>query len=198
MNTSTYKPRIASPYQQITKNHPFDFSAKTHPVRVEMEKHAGKYDLTATFQEDTQTVSMLKTPGLIAFVCTIAYNGKVIGIGRSNAIISETSKYFDRIIQGAWGYSLIDAVSKMTRTVDTLRTNPGKQSCDYEKETMIDDAYMAKASYNTDMISEKQKKFLLELIHTNIQNEDERRLRESQVDDFTREEASRAIQAFQK
>lgn len=86
----------------------------------------------------------------------------------------------------------------MTRTVNTLRTDTSKQSYDYKKEAMLDDAYEVRDSHNARMISEKQKKFLLELIHTNIQNEDERRLRESQIEEFTKEEASRAIQSFQK
>lgn len=162
-------------------------------------KHVGTYDLTATFKEDTATTSMFKhIPGLIAFVCTIEQSGKIIGIGRSNAVISETSKYFDRVIQTAWSYSLIDAVSKMTRTVDTLRTNPSKQSYDYEKEAMIDDAYKARDSRGVEMITEKQKSYLLELIHTNITREDERARRESEITEFTKEEASRAIQSFQK
>lgn len=196
MNTA-YKPRIASPYH-VAKNPPFDISARNHPVRREILKHVGKINLSVDFREDTETVRMLNISGLIAFVCTIEQNGKVIGIGRSNAILSETSKYFDRVIQSASNYSLVDAISKLIRTVDTLRTDTSKQSYDYEKEAMLDDAYKVKDPHDAGMISEKQKKFLLELIHTNIQNEDERRLRESQVDDFTREEASRAIQAFQK
>lgn len=199
MNTATYKPRIASPYQQITRNHPFDISSPKHPVRAEITKHVGKYNLTATFKEDTATTSMFKhIPGLVAFVCTIEHNGDVVGIGRSNAVISETSKYFDRIIQGAWGYSLIDAVSKMTRTVDTLRTSPNKPLYDYEKEAMIDDAYKVKDSQGVEMITDKQKSYLLELIHTNITREDERTKRSSQIAEFTKEEASRAIQSFQK
>lgn len=197
MNTA-YKNRIASPYQ-VAKKHPFDISSPKHPVRAEIMKHVGTYDLTATFKEDTATTSMFKhIPGLIAFVCTIEQSGKIIGIGRSNAVISETSKYFDRVIQTAWSYSLIDAVSKMTRTVDTLRTNPSKQSYDYEKEAMIDDAYKARDSRGVEMITEKQKSYLLELIHTNITREDERARRESEITEFTKEEASRAIQSFQK
>ncbi|MGB2580706.1 MAG: hypothetical protein WBC83_03350 [Minisyncoccia bacterium] len=197
MNTA-YKTRIASPYQ-VAKKHPFDISSPKHPVRQEIIKHVGKYDLTAIFKEDTATTSMFRhIPGLIAFVCTIEQSGRVIGIGRSNAVVSENSKYFDRVIQSAWSYSLIDAVSKMTRTVDTLRTNPSKPSYDYEKEAMIDDAYRAKDSQGVEMITDKQKSYLLELIHTNITREDERTKRESQIMEFTKEEASRAIQSFQK
>lgn len=199
MNTVTFKPRIASPYQ-VAKKHPFDISASNHPVRKEILKHVGAYELTATFKEDTATTSMFKhIPGLIAFVCTLEQGGRVVGIGRSNAVISETSKYFERVIQTAWSYSLIDSVSKMTRTIDTLQTVPSKPSYDYQKEAMIDDAYKARDSYRAEeMATEKQKKFLSELIHTNIRNEDERNLRVSQIDEFTRQEASKAIQSFQK
>lgn len=199
MNTATYKPRIASPYQ-VAKKHPFDISAKNHPVRVQIMKIVGQYSLTATFKEDTETTSMFKhIPGLIAFVCTLEHGGRVVGIGRSSAVISESSKYFERVIQTAWNYSLIDSVSKMTRTIDTLQTAPSKPAYDYPKEAMLNDAIKTRDSYREEeMATEKQKSFLLQLIHTNITNKDELALRSSQVDEFTRSEASHAIQAFQK
>lgn len=199
MNHATYQPRIASPYQ-VAKKHPFDISSSNHPVRKEIMKHVGKYDLTATFKEDTATTNMLKhIPGLIAFVCTLEQGGRIIGIGRSNAVISETSKYFERVIQTAWSYSLIDSVSKMTRTIDTLQAKATKPAYDYHKESMLDDAIETRDSYREEeMITDKQKKFLLELIHTNIRNEDERSLRVSQIEEMTRAEGSRAIQSFQK
>lgn len=193
MNT-VYKPRIASPYQP-PKRHPFDFTSVNHPVRKEILKHVGKFDISIHFSEDTPTVGMLKIPGLVAFICRIEQGGKVIGIGRSNAVISETSKYFDRIIAGAWGYSLIDAISKMTRTIDTLRND--QKSQEGNAGVVIEESCKAKDSYG-EAITDKQKSYLLELIHTNIQNEDERMLRESQIEEFTKEEASRAIQSFQK
>jgi len=194
MNT-TYKPRIASPYQ-VAKKHPFDISSSNHPVRKALLQNIGRFELAVTFKEDVQTINTLKIPGLIAFMCTIEHKGKVIGIGRSNAVISETSKYFDRIIQGAWGYSLVDSISKMTRSIDSLHVDQSAQSQD--TETVLADAYKTRDSYGIEMITEKQRKFLLELIHTNIRNEDERTLRESQIEDMTRAEASRAIQSFQK
>lgn len=194
---SAYKTRIASPYQ-VAKKHPFDISSKEHPVRKEILKHVGKIDLSVKFREDTETIRMLNIPGLIAFVCTIEQNGKIVALGRSNALISETSKYFDNIIRSCRDYSLVDGIAKLVRATDTLRTDTSKQVYDYSKEVMLDEAYKMKEVSDPEMITDKQKKFLLELIHTNIQNEDERRLRASQIEEMTRTEASRAIQAFQK
>lgn len=194
MNTATFKPRIASPYhQQTAKKHPFDISSPKHPVRVELLKNLGKINLTVNFSEDTATAGMLNIPGLIAFICRIELDNKVVALGRSNAIISETSKYFDSIIKSTRDYSLVDGIAKLVR-VNTLRI--GNQS--YDKVAMLDDAYKTRDSSEVEMMTDKQRAFLLQLIHTNITNEDERNLRESQVDGFTRAEASRAIQSFQK
>lgn len=198
MNTVTFKPRIASPYQ-VAKKHPFDISSSNHPVRKEIMKHVGKFDLTVAFREDVEMAGLLKTQGLIAFICEVSQNGKILGVGRSNSLISETSKYFEKVIQSSRDYSLVDAISKLVRATDTLKVNTSKPSYDYQKEAMIDDAYKARDSYRKEeMATEKQKSFLLQLIHTNITNKDELALRSSQVDEFTRSEASHAIQAFQK
>jgi|SRR3989344_3930994 len=194
MNT-TYKPRIASPYQAPKKD-PYDITAKNHPVRQEVQKCIGKYDLTAIFEEDVRTVDTLRIPGLIAFTCTIKNGDKVMGIGRGNAVISKVNKYVERTVHTAFNYSLIDAISKTTRIFDALYVNQNSQP--QEKEVVLADAYKTRDSYGVEPITEKQKTYLLELIHTNIRNEDERILRESQIDEFTKEEASRAIQSFQK
>lgn len=194
---ATFKSRIASPYQ-VEKKHPFDISSKEHPVRKEILKHIGKIDLTVSFSEDTATVNMLNIPGLIAFLCKIEQNGKVVALGRSNALISETSKYFDNIIRSCRDYSLVDGIAKLVRATDTLRTNTSKLVYESSKEAMLDEAYNVKEVSAPEMITDKQKKFLLELIYTNIRSEDERALRESQVDEMTRQEASRAISSFQK
>lgn len=196
MNTA-YKPHITSPYHQTAKKHPFDISSSNHPVRKEILKHVGKINLSVDFREDAETARMLKIPGLICFISSIELDGKVVALGRSNAMVSETSKYFDTLIKSTRDYSLVDGIAKLVR-VNALRIGTGKQTYDYEKEAVLDDAYKVRDQRDVGMISEKQKKFLLELIHTNIQNEDERKLRESQIDEFTKEEASRAIQAFQK
>lgn len=200
MNTVTFKPRIASPYQHVAKKHPFDISSVNHPVRKEILKNVGNIALSIYFSEDLETIAMLKIPGLIAFVCRIEQNGKTVGIGRANAILSENSKYFDRIIQSSSNYALVDAVSKMTRTVASLNisshTNSNFRASD--REEILEEAYQVKDSRDDEMMSPKQREYLLQLIHTNIRNEDERSLRCSQMSDFTKAEASRAIASFQK
>lgn len=191
-NTATYKPHITSPYQ-VAKKHPFDISSSNHPVRKELLKNLGKVNLTINFSEDTVTAGMLKLQGLIAFICRIELDGKVVALGRSNAMISENSKYFDTLIKSTRDYSLVDGIAKLVR-VNALRI--GNQS--YDKIAILDDAYKTRDSSEVEMITDKQKSYLLELIHTNITREDERTKRSSQIAEFTKEEASRAIQSFQK
>lgn len=188
-----YKNRIASPYQ--AKKPPFDFSARNHPVRLEIERHVGEYGLVATIKEDAETKNLLRhVSGLVAFVCTITHNGKTIGVGRSNVVINEKSKYFDRIISSAWGYSLIDAISKMTRTIDNLRNDPVQQT--RETNAMFDEAYEARQT-SEEMITDRQKAFLSELIHTKVDSEAERSRLESEIDEYSKADASKLIQRFQ-
>ena len=49
-----------------------------------------------------------------------------------------------------------------------------------------------------DGITDKQKSYLLQLIQSNVADEDDREQQISQLDELTRDEASEAIQSFKK
>lgn len=198
MNNATYKSRpyitSPSPYQQNRKV-AFDVSGKTHPVHEEIQKLLGSYNLAITFEEDTQTIGMFKhIPGIVSFLCTIKKGDQVIGQGRGTAVISRMNKYIERTVHTAFNASLIDGIVRATKVLDALQPDAISQPYD----TGAEESYPVKGSYEFDMITDKQKSYLLQLIYTNVMDGDERERQAANVDQLTREEASDAIQSLKK
>jgi hypothetical protein len=184
MNT-IYKNRIASPYTPVKKD-VFDVSLTNHPARDVMEKSMGDYTLIASFTEDKETSLKLKhLPGVVAFICTIKNGDRILGIGRGHTVLGPQNRFVEKTVNMAFNYSIIDAVSKMTRTFNALRNDllPIPQIT---------------ATIGQEMITEKQKSYLTELISINVSDEEEKDKWGSQIDELTKEEASEAIQSFKK
>lgn len=195
MNTKyTSNKRIASPYQPAIKRDVFNVSMASHPVREIINACVGSFALTATFVEDRETVTKLENPSIIAFLCTIRKGDKIIGIGRGHTALSPTNKFVERNIFSALNFSLIDAISKCTRVLNTFHTG---QDLPLQSvvEPVVGKGYNTKDSYNADMISDKQKSYLQELINVNLDGE-ERESAIQTLDDLTRTEASEMIQSF--
>ncbi|MFZ2522744.1 MAG: hypothetical protein WAX44_02780 [Minisyncoccia bacterium] len=184
-----YKPtHIVSPFQ-VAKKKGYDVQDKNHPVQDEIRKIIGTYDLSATFEEDTQTLEMFRhIPGLVAFSCTLKHGAEVIGYGRGTAVLSRMNRFVERAIRTAFNGSLVDAVVKSTKMLDALRLEPGKERTSYITEEI----------YENEPITDRQKSYLLELVFQNIEDEDERNRWSSQIDEMTKSEASNAIQVFAK
>ena len=189
--TTTYQKRISSPYQPKSNT----AVIKKHPAQDEITRCLGSYNLNVTFTEDKATIEMFKhIPNIIAILCTIKKDDKVIGVGRGHASLSKVNKYVERTVFTAVNYSLIDAISKTTRIVDALHTDTEANS---KSVPVNNDARYESKNYHQEMITDKQRNFLVELIHTNVTDEDDRESRIMQLDDLTRQEASEAIQSFQ-
>lgn len=187
MNT-TYKRRIPSPFQ-VMQNRAFDVQDARHPAREEIMKNVGTINLTATIEEDKDTLLLLrKIPGLIAYTCSLKIDGELISIGRGTATLNRINKFLERTVLAAKNASLVDAIVRATRVLDVLRTD--------KKE----DIAPVKSVYQTSdvLASDKQKSYLLQLIETNVTNEDERNEWEGRMDSLTKDEASEAIQTFKK
>lgn len=190
MNT-TYKRRIPSPFQ-VMQNRAFDVQDKKHPVREEVKKSVGTYNLTAIFEEDAQTLALFKhVPGLIAFICTLKRDNEIIGQGRGTAVLSKVNRFIERTTRIAFNASLIDAVVRSTKALDVLQTDLSDKK---------EDTIPVKSVYQTSDVpaSDKQKSYLLQLIETNVTNENERNEWEGKIDNLTKDEASEAIQTFKK
>lgn len=192
MNT-TYKNRVASPYQ-LTKKDPFDVSDKKHPVRGAIERCTGSFDITATFEEDVATLALFKQmPGIIAFLCTLKKDGKIIGQGRGTAVLNQMNRYLERTVNTAFGAAFVDASVRCAKVLDTLRPNASGSN---NSNAIVENAYKEKESYTFEGITDKQRSYLYELIQTNVIDEGERNRLELQIDSLSKNEASEAIQKF--
>ena len=170
---------------------PYPVSNKRHPAQEEIDKCLGSYNLNVTFTEDVDTMAIFKyRQGIIAVLCTVRKNNRIIGVGRAHsALDAKMTKYVARTVFSVFNASLIDAVSKSTRIIDTLHTDsPSPSQANVEA---IDSN-----AYDSDMITERQKKYLLELINSSNEDDAEKERMSASLDVFTRQEASEAIQSF--
>ncbi|MCK4918338.1 MAG: hypothetical protein KAS02_00945 [Candidatus Pacebacteria bacterium] len=176
-----------SPQQLETRN--FDYTRKDHPVRKIIEENIGSFDINVSVKEDKENLSLLKTPGLIFFLCLLKVNNKVIGSGRGSSRINKDNKLITRAVRFAFGASILDAVAKTVRTSNFLRPNK-KEATPFSIEDLD------RKDQTTKMITNNQKRYLLELIHSNISDDEQIVKWESNLEDFTKQEASEAIQKF--
>lgn len=186
MNNTTYKNQIRSPFQVRTFN-------RKDPLREEIEKNIGTFNLTATIEEDNNTLSLFKhVPGpIIAYICTLRKGTEIVGIGRGSAILSRINKFVDRAVRYAFNASVIDSVVNSTKALDALYLKGLSQ-----KDIPILNEQTNEVDYTSDLATDKQKSYLRELINININDEKERSGWESQIEELTREEASEKIQFF--
>ena len=180
------KYKIKSPYQPKAE--------KKDPLQAEIDKNVGSFTITAVVEEDKATrTSFRHIPGFIAYLCTLKKGNAIIGVGRGSAILTRMNKWVDRAIRSAYAGSVIDAVIRATRTLDAMylqsndQKNPGYLN---EETTEID--------YTPEMASERQKSYLASLVHTNIEDEDERNQWLGDLESLTKEEASEKIQYFRQ
>ncbi|MDO8571658.1 MAG: hypothetical protein Q7R79_03180, partial [bacterium] len=104
MNDVTmYKRSVISPLQfkpkhpiELMREKAADTQDEDHPVRKEIQKVVGKYEMTAEVVEDKETLATLSRPGIIAFLCTIKREGQIVGIGRGSAVLNQMNKFIAR------------------------------------------------------------------------------------------------------
>lgn len=190
MNQTTFKPRIASPYRFTPKRKPLDVRDDKHPAREEINKNLGVYKLTATITEDKETLNTFRhINGLTAFLCTITKDDTVIGLGRGMSVLGKNSRFVERAVRFACNASLIDAIVRSTKMLDVLATNDGP---DKEVNAILNEAYGEKERVEG-MISEKQRGYLVQLIHTKITDPNEQGELSTRLDGMTKLEASQLI-----
>lgn len=193
MNT-IYKTNITSPYQRLNSE-ALNTQSEGHPVKQEILKSIGTFHITANVEEDKQTLNTFdKVPGLIAFMCTLKKDNVIIGIGRGTAMISRVNKYIERTVRVAFNASLIDAMVRSTKMLDTLYL--GTTNIQQESVARVDNSFDAIESFIK--ISDKQKKYLLELIKTNVPDISKRNQWKENIEGFSKDEASEAIKSFMK
>src|SRR3989338_490690 len=185
MNNITYNRKILSPIQPKIKP-VIDVRGERHPIRDEVKKFCGTYSITATFEEDLQTLNSFgHIPGLIAILCTFKKDGQLISFGRSCAVFSKWNKYVERTISTAINGAFLSAANNATKVFEALRISQAEEvaggSIQYPEFQPA---------------SEKQKSYLLQLINTNVEDDDEREQLKSKIESINKDQASEMIAGF--
>lgn len=180
MITTSYRRRSAPPAYAIRKKESQD------PVRELVQKCAGTYNLVAVVEEDVQTLTAMKhIDGLVAFMCTLLKDGRMIAQGRGSAKFNP--RFISRAVNTAFNSAISDSVIRATKVLDTLRNDAG-----------IPDAYGANTAELSVPATDKQQEYLRQLIQINVEDDAERARRESQLSELTKQEASRMIESFRR
>ncbi len=183
MNTS-YKPYVKSPFQIASKK--TSVLVSNPAIDEEVKKHLTSYDFNVTFKEDTQTIAMLKNvSGVVAYICELRRGETVIGYGRGMSVINSMNKYIDKSVKSARNSSFINAVVQSTKVLG------GMESISTQTQS-----YTASKSESSTMITDRQKSYLLELVRKNVDDDDELKQWEEDVENLTKDEASEHINSF--
>lgn len=151
-----------------------------HPAEAEIKRKLNSLSFTADFEEDKQTLDAIScVSGLIAFKCTLRKDSEIISIGRGVSVLNRMNKMIERTVHHAYSSALIDAIVRSTKVLDTL-TSDGKTMPSIEN------------------ITDKQQKYLKQLLQIHVQEDSIRQQRILQLPDLSREEASSMIQEFQR
>lgn len=130
---------------------------------------------------------MKHVEGLVAFLCSIKKDGALIGQGRGSAVLNPQNRFMHRAIRAAFNSSIVDATVKATKVFDTLAASIQVAKAGLELESGVSEG-----------ITDRQKSYLLELIQTRVADKEDREQWMSQIDGLSKEDASLAIQQFNK
>src|SRR3989344_4930531 len=166
------KNRVLSPLQ-LARGRSFQVHREEHPAREMIKKLSGVYNLTATIEEDAQTLTAMKhVDGLISFLCTLTLTeeGRVISQGRGSSVLSPNNRFITRSINLAFNSSLADAVIRATKVLDTFRTNAEELGA----SVALGEAYRAPQGEESQPATDKQKAYLRQLLSLNVEDGGER------------------------
>lgn len=197
MNTMYKSRSVRSPFQ--TRKHPaqqmreqaMDTQNENHPMRQQVRKLCGTYNLSATFSEDSSSLELLETPGLIAIKCVLSKDGKPVGVGHGSSVISRINKGIERSIFGCLNGSLMSAINSACKTLDALRL----EAADNGESAALGEAYRARDGEQSQPATEKQRDYLKQLLSTH-ENQEVADHWMANLDTLTKEEASAAISRF--
>ena len=190
-----YRQPILSPLQ-IMNAKALDTQNVKHPVQEEIKKCVGIYNFTATISQDYQTLEKFRhVPGIISFICVLKRDSEVIGEGRGVGALSKINKYLERTVRYTANASFLDAVTRSLKMIDVV--NP---VIDQEQGVNTATEVVSKVAVaeNAIPITDSQKKYLSGLIQSKIKDKDELYRWRNRMSKLTKDEASKAIQAFVK
>lgn len=191
---TTYKSRpVRSPIQPRPSKEIVD----ANPVRSKLRELCtgthSKINLSASFEEDTETMSAVGTEGLLAVRCILRdSSGRALGIGHASSVVSRINRASERLFFGLLNGSLVSACSSAGKTLDALRLGEIDEKYESEKTSYF---RSGGPSGEDSKITPKQRAYLLQLASMNMSESDAEHFA-STVDDMTRQEASAAIANF--
>ena len=196
MQTKTsYKPNYKSklsPFHKQLQDRTLDYQNNPkHPINQEIKKNEGVFSFTAEIKQDERSLNLFKIPGLVSFACVLKRGNRIVGEGRGFNVIGKTNRFIENAVRYASGSAILDSVAKAIKTLGTLQVEPQTK----DKPIPIEDLYEIKSKVN-EPITDKQRAYLQELLNTSDLDEDERKDYLSNLSDFSRIEASEAIQKF--
>ncbi len=189
--TTIYKTRNDHFYQTLRKD-ALNTQNEKNPIHQEVMRQSGILNFVVEVREDLETVKDLKhiNGGVVAFICFLKLGDELIGVGRSVSVIEKT-KFFQKNIIYTKNASIIDAVVKSVKILDSLHSDIKPQS---NSGITLDKTYQVKeVEISDDGISEKQKSYLMTLIRNNIRDNSKRDQMEKEIGGYTKSEASKSI-----
>lgn len=180
-----------SPYSKIQKT--TDLMTKNKMTLEEaIKSKLGTVTITAEVLEDIDTINTLQIPNMIAFMCKVSVNGRIVALGRGSSIVTPTRKVIEYLVGSASSSAMIDGLVRCAKSIDSLNmttknpnSRPPELKAHYEEP-------------QSDPVSERQLSYLRQLINVNVHDEDERENRLSSLEQLTKEEASDMIEKFRQ
>ena len=194
MNNVVYKPRpILSPIQPLAKPTPntIDVRNQNHPIHEEIRKLCdNSFNISVSFEEDVDTLHHFRhIPGMVAILCTLKQNDKLVALGRSCSVLSPSNRYVDRVISGAIGGSFLSAANGAMKILETLRVSETEEQITQKFQPI--DSSLRYGEF--DLITPKQKDLLQKLIAKIPLSERQELQNKLNNGRMTREEASDQI-----
>lgn len=174
------------------------------------EKLASIYNLSAFFERDRDVLEMFGSPnGLVAFICNLQNReGVTVGQGRGADSLDKNGNDPNKTIKLAQKRAYIDAVIRatglsdiFTQDLETVYPTDQVNEHSYEDQrewvkTIVgeqQDVQRGAPSYDS-TLTEKQRKYIVNLINSRISDEQEREQRLAEMENLNRKEASEWIQ----
>lgn len=132
----------------------------------EIKEAVGEYNFKLIVEEDFELFNILKNPFIIALKCTLKNsNNDVLGVGRSNSVLSPRNKLLKNAVLYSWGASVIDACSKGVKTLNNLpkKETVQKEEIEEDLEKRDSQVYFTESD-NLKYASQKQKDFISKLL----------------------------------
>ena len=161
-----------------------------HPAREAIQKLTGSYTLTAVVEEDKATLNTMKhVDGMIAFLCTLTKEGRIISQGRGSSVLGPNNRLLTRSINFAFNSSVADAFIRSTKVLDTFRINVEESGTG----VALGEAYRADSGESTPATL-RQLEYLKQLLQ--VADEEVRDKWMPNLDTLTKSEASQLIQQY--